>query len=276
MQVKVLRVLQERVFERVGSHTQVRCNVRIVAATHRNLENSIAQGSFREDLFHRLNVFPIEMPALRTRVEDLPLLVRDFIGHNISAGRGPVQLSPLSLAALSLHSWPGNVRELSNLIERLSIVCADRVAHVGDLPAKYRPSDWTAVTDPPQMAAAEHYSQSSPAQTFLFGDEAVPELLSAGSLVQTLDPTPLPAPRIEPQHVCTDASALPALGIDLRAHLAEIEQRLIEQALKRTNATVAHAARLLGLRRTLSSRNCASSAWSGLTSPMPIAPRRIR
>ena len=83
MQVKLLRVLQERVFERVGNHAPIRCNVRIIAATHRNLEESIARGAFREDLFYRLNVFPIEMPALRARIDDLPLLVRDFSERNV-------------------------------------------------------------------------------------------------------------------------------------------------------------------------------------------------
>jgi transcriptional regulator with GAF, ATPase, and Fis domain len=87
MQVKLLRVLQERVFERVGNQVPMRCNVRIIAATHRNLEDSIQRGTFREDLFHRLNVFPIEMPALRARIEDLPLLVRDCIATNLSEGR---------------------------------------------------------------------------------------------------------------------------------------------------------------------------------------------
>ena len=153
MQVKLLRVLQERVFERVGNHVPMRCNVRIIAATHRNLEESIARGTFREDLFHRLNVFPIEMPALRSRLEDLPLLVRDFAAHNVAEGRSEVQLSPRALAALALCPWPGNVRELANLIERLSIVTAGRIAEIGDLPAKYRPADWnrsvgrTAVRD---------------------------------------------------------------------------------------------------------------------------------
>src|SRR5579864_9108168 len=144
MQVKLLRVLQERVFERVGNHVPIRCNVRIIAATHRNLEESIARQSFREDLFHRLNVFPIEMPALRSRIEDLPLLVRDCIATNLQEGRGRVQLSPRALGALALCQWTGNVRELANLIERLSIVCAGRVVEVRDLPPKYRPPlDWT-------------------------------------------------------------------------------------------------------------------------------------
>jgi sigma-54 specific flagellar transcriptional regulator A len=249
MQVKLLRVLQERVFERVGNHVQVRCNVRIIAATHRNLEESITTGAFREDLYHRLNVFPIEMPALRTRIEDLPLLVRDFIAHNMAEGRGQVQLSPLSLAALSLYRWTGNVRELANLIERLSIVCSGRVAHVGDLPAKYRPSDWTAVTEPPQISAAEQHSHVPASLEFLFGDEGTPELLSAGALLEVAETPPFP-PRATAQAGITDAAVLPAAGIDLRAHLTQIERRLIEQALERSNGTVAHAARLLGLRRT--------------------------
>ncbi len=253
MQVKLLRVLQERIFERVGNHVQVRCNVRIVAATHRNLEDSMAQGSFREDLFHRLNVFPIEMPALRSRIEDLPLLVRDFIAHNMAEGRGQVQLSPLSLAALSLHRWTGNVRELANLIERLSIVCAGRVAHVGDLPAKYRPSDWTAVTEPPQISSAEQHSHQPTAPEFLFGDEGAPELLSAGALLESSDPAEAgirSVPRAVADAPSNDGATLPAAGIDLRAHLTQIERRLIEQALQRSAGTVAHAARLLGLRRT--------------------------
>jgi sigma-54 specific flagellar transcriptional regulator A len=249
MQVKLLRVLQERVFERVGNHVQVRCNVRIVAATHRNLEESITTGAFREDLYHRLNVFPIEMPALRTRIEDLPLLVRDFIAHNMSEGRGQVQLSPLSLAALSLHRWTGNVRELANLIERLSIICSGRVAHVGDLPPKYRPSDWTAVTEPPQISLAEQHLHVPASPEFLFGDEGTPELLSAGALLEAPEMQPVP-PRATARAGIVDAALLPAAGIDLRAHLTQIERRLIEQALERSNGTVAHAARLLGLRRT--------------------------
>jgi sigma-54 dependent transcriptional regulator, flagellar regulatory protein len=249
MQVKLLRVLQERVFERVGNHVQVRCNVRIIAATHRNLEESITTGAFREDLYHRLNVFPIEMPALRTRIEDLPLLVRDFIAHNMAEGRGQVQLSPLSLAALSLHRWTGNVRELANLIERLSIVCSGRVAHVGDLPAKYRPSDWTAVTEPPQISLAEQHSHIPASLEFLFGDEGTPELLSAGALLEAAETQHLPA-RVTELAGSSDAAVLPAAGIDLRAHLTQIERRLIEQALERSHGTVAHAARLLGLRRT--------------------------
>ena len=143
MQVKLLRVLQERVFERVGNHVPVRCNVRIIAATHRDLEGAIQRGAFREDLFHRLNVFPIEMPSLRDRTEDLPALVRDFAARNEAEGRGRVQFSPRALAALARYPWSGNVRELANLVERLSIISAGAIVDVADLPPKYQPpEDW--------------------------------------------------------------------------------------------------------------------------------------
>ena len=259
MQVKLLRVLQERVFERVGNHAQIRCNVRIIAATHRNLEDSITRGTFREDLFHRINVFPIEMPPLRTRSEDIPLLIRDFVAHNLSEGRGRLQLSQRALAALALHSWSGNVRELGNLIERLSIVCSNRVVEVRDLPPKYRPpEDWTlevkaldsslcisALDDASQaIAVEEQVSLSDESALSMLESEAFePEPLEPSRLA----PTAIQAATMDPFQALT---ILPQDGMDLRAHLLAIERRLVEQALARSNGTVAHAARLLNLRRT--------------------------
>jgi len=240
MQVKLLRVLQERVFERVGNQVPMRCNVRIVAATHRNLEESIQRGSFREDLFHRLNVFPIDMPSLRTRIEDLPLLVRDCIATNMSEGRGRVQLSPRVLGALALCPWTGNVRELANLIERLSIVCAGRVVEVRDLPPKYRPPlDWTLDI----KATAE--SQETLSEE---------EHLSEESSLSVLEEVELQREQhreANNKKAAGDAAAvLPEDGLDLRIHLMTIERQLIEQALQRSRGTVAQAARLLNLRRT--------------------------
>ncbi len=245
MQVKLLRVLQERVFERVGNHTPIRCDVRIVAATHRNLEESIAAGTFREDLFHRLNVFPIEMPALRARLEDLPLLVRDFIAHNIAEGRGQVQLSPRVFEALGVYRWPGNVRELANLIERLSIVCANRTAGIGELPAKYRPADW--IGDSPtsrwefDLEAAQAAAQAFSEPTGVWQTQAD----EASEPQQDLATPSAASPSTPPA-----LADLPEEGIDLRAHLLDIERRLVVQALDRSNGVVAHAARLLNLRRT--------------------------
>lgn len=141
MQVKLLRVLQERTFERVGSSKSISVNVRIIAATHVNLEQAIADGRFREDLYYRLNVFPIETPPLRDRAEDLPLLVNDLVERMGHEGRGTIRLSPNCVDSLSRYSWPGNVRELANLVERMSILYPNGVVDVHDLPEKYRADD---------------------------------------------------------------------------------------------------------------------------------------
>jgi sigma-54 specific flagellar transcriptional regulator A len=134
MQVKLLRVLQERVFERVGSHVQRQANVRIVAATHRDLRARVASAEFREDLYFRLNVFPIRVPPLRERREDLPDLIGDLIDQGTAAGRPAIEFSPGALARLAAYEWPGNVRELQNLIERMSILCPGRCVEARDLP----------------------------------------------------------------------------------------------------------------------------------------------
>src|SRR5688500_1526333 len=184
MQVKLLRVLQERVFERVGNHTPIRCNVRIIAATHRNLEDSIARGAFREDLFYRLNVFPIEMPALRERIEDMPLLIRDFSERNVAQGRSAIEMTQRTLTALGRHGWPGNVRELGNLIERLSILCPNRKIDIADLPAKYRPQaiveDLLHAEEPGQLDAIAFAPivEATEEEEFEFDDRAAFELLT--------------------------------------------------------------------------------------------------
>jgi sigma-54 dependent transcriptional regulator, flagellar regulatory protein len=251
MQVKLLRVLQERVFERVGNHVPVRCNVRIIAATHRDLEAAITRGTFREDLFHRLNVFPIELPALRARIEDLPLLVRELCNRNVAEGRSRVPLSAAALEVLARQPWTGNVRELANLIERLSIVCAGRVVEVADLPAKYRPADVA-----PRAAAEIAAPDPSPAADVVPAAPAdEPGPLSETGVLRLLEPQTDETGTTLAQQTCGDAAAvaqppLPADGLDLREHLTAIERALIEQALERTNGTVAHAARLLNLRRT--------------------------
>jgi two-component system, NtrC family, nitrogen regulation response regulator NtrX len=123
-QAKVLRVLEEQRLERVGSTHPTAVNVRVIAATNKKLEEQIARGLFREDLFYRLNVIPFTVPALRERVEDIPILTRHFLAEFAGAyGRKPKEISDAALAVLARHSWPGNVRELRNLIERLMITC---------------------------------------------------------------------------------------------------------------------------------------------------------
>ena len=135
MQVKLLRVLQERTFERVGSTTTLQANVRVIAATHQNLEALVAEKKFREDLFYRLDVFPIETPALRNRATDIGLL----IAHQIEALKASgLSFSERAIAQLQKQPWPGNVRELMNLVERMSILHAGKEVDVPQLPEKYR------------------------------------------------------------------------------------------------------------------------------------------
>jgi sigma-54 specific flagellar transcriptional regulator A len=138
MQVKLLRILQERHFERVGSNKSIQVDVRIIAATHRDLEKEIEKGSFREDLFYRLNVFPIQLPPLRDRVEDIPLLVNELVSRMQSEDRDSVRLMPHAIEALKQYAWPGNVRELANLIERLSILHPNGIVDVDALPNRFK------------------------------------------------------------------------------------------------------------------------------------------
>jgi sigma-54 specific flagellar transcriptional regulator A len=138
MQVKLLRVLQERCYEKVGSNKSIKTDVRVIAATHRGLEELIAEGKFREDLFYRLNVFPIEVPPLRERRPDTPLLIHEMISRIERENRGSVRLSKKAIAMLQQYDWPGNVRELANLIERLAILFPHGVVDSKDLPEKYQ------------------------------------------------------------------------------------------------------------------------------------------
>ncbi|MEE4639860.1 MAG: sigma-54 dependent transcriptional regulator [Wenzhouxiangella sp.] len=214
MQVKLLRVLQERSFERVGSSETLRCNVRVIAATHRDIERRIDNGAFREDLYYRLNVFPIQIPPLAERIDDLPILIDHFCAEMDRRGVGQVRFSPGALAALASYPWPGNVRELGNLVERMTIVSNGREVKADDLPGRYRP-DRERVSEP---------------------EEDLAELTGREAPVIPFEERSLPG--------------LPADGVDLKAYLANIESSLIRQALERTDGTVAHAADLLGLRRT--------------------------
>lgn len=137
MQVKLLRVLQESVFERVGGEQTFKADVRIIAATHRDLETHVGSGAFRQDLFFRLSVFPIEVEPLRDHAGDIPLLIEEIFSRHIKP-ESTFTLSDQALHCLMRYNWPGNVRELTNLVERLSILCAGREVTLGDLPQRYR------------------------------------------------------------------------------------------------------------------------------------------
>jgi len=128
LQVKLLRALQEREIERVGGHGPIQTDVRVIAATNRVLEKEVQQGRFRKDLYYRLNVFPILLPPLRERKEDIPALVTHFVKRfSQSNGRNITQTSRKALQALTTYSWPGNIRELEHLIERSVLMCTGHI-----------------------------------------------------------------------------------------------------------------------------------------------------
>ena len=138
MQAKLLRVLQERCYERVGSNRTRRSDVRIVAATHRDLPAAVREGGFREDLYYRLNVFPIHMPPLRQRIGDLPALLDELLREHAAASQERIRLTEDAMRTLSRYSWPGNIRELRNLVERLAILHSSGEVDLSDLPKRYR------------------------------------------------------------------------------------------------------------------------------------------
>lgn len=141
MQVKLLRVIQERTFERVGGTKTISSDVRLIAATHQDLEKRIGEGKFRLDLFYRLNVFPIELPPLRNRVEDIPLLIKEFAYKMELEKRSPIEFDDSAIKTLVKHPLPGNVRELENLVERLAILYPGETITRSKLPQRYRGQD---------------------------------------------------------------------------------------------------------------------------------------
>ncbi len=172
MQVKLLRVLQERVYERVGSNKSRSCDVRIIAATHRDLESAIRAGKFREDLFYRLNVFPIELPPLRDRKDDLPELITNIIERNRESGLAVVDVTPGAIRILKHFDWPGNIRELSNLIERLCVLYPGDTVDIAQLPTRYTANAPLRDSDRVEVAATR---ASGPApQDFELPSDGVP------------------------------------------------------------------------------------------------------
>ena len=227
MQVKLLRVLQERTFERVGGGKAIKCNVRVIAATHQHLEQHVEDGKFRMDLYYRLNVFPLEVPALRERTADIAGLAQRFIDSFAEQGRGIIRLEADAMAHLRLYQWPGNVRELGNLIERLLILHTDQAVFATDLPVKYQSTE---------LVIADRPDNVEPLVDQLPDEE--PEDLSA--LFAPAPTSPVAPPT--PSHIDEP--------IDLKQHMADTERALIISALEQTGWVNAHAAKLLTLQRT--------------------------
>jgi sigma-54 specific flagellar transcriptional regulator A len=223
MQVKLLRVLQEKSYERVGGIKSIPCNVRIIAATHQNLETKIEENLFRADLYYRLSIFPIEIPPLHERHGDIATLITAFLKSSKTEGRGSLEFSDGALAQLEAYDWPGNVRELSNLIERLMVLYPNQVIGESELPAKYC-----------SAGSVENLSGVDSPQLDLLEQRAADELFAP----------------IEPLQTDGSLSVLLDEPIDLKAKLAELEHDLIVAALEQTDWVTAHAANWLKLQRT--------------------------
>lgn len=210
LQVKILRVLQEKEFERVGGSKTQQVDVRIVAATNRNLEAEVSKGNFREDLFYRLNVIPLHLPPLRERGADISLLADHFLkGFAATQGCAPLHLAPEARKMLLAYSWPGNIRELENFMERLSILCEGEIVVPEDLPEKI----WTDI-----------------------GQELPEESLPVAGL-----PLGFAWPQIRD---------LKDKELDLKAFLDQVEEKLLVEALEQADGVKNRAAEILGIKRT--------------------------
>ena len=252
MQVKLLRVLQERSVDPVGGTKSVPVDVRVVAATHRDLEQEIVAGRFREDLYYRLNVLPLNTPALRQRSQDVPVLLAHFAAHFAQKGQTPITFAADFLGALQDYAWPGNVRELSNLVDRFSTLFSGQQLKMNTVPPSLLPKGL-------QLIQAERLAASPSDNTDLpvvAGDVYI-ENHSANADV--MNPFANPAPdqpldaHNEVEHIIMLAQGLPSLppeGLSLKDRLADIERDLIVQALQRTDGNVSQTARLLNLQRT--------------------------
>ena len=237
MQVKLLRVLQERCIDPIGGNRQVQIDVRVVAATHRDLETEISAGRFREDLYYRLNVLPLATPALRERHEDIGELLNFFANKMVTFAKPPIRFNPDFLQALNKYSWPGNVRELSNLVDRFSTLYAGQELDLRAIPPTLLPKG--LVTAQIELQAI------SPLLAKM-------EVTPPPEVLQEMQNQPEPEDN-EIESIIMLAQGMPHLppeGVSLKERMAQIERSIIEQALERNSGNVSRTAKLLNLQRT--------------------------
>ena len=278
MQVKLLRVLQERCILPVGASREVPVDVRVVAATHKNLEEEVQAGRFREDLYYRINVLPIRTTPLRERPGDLSDLLTFHARKHAMPGSKPIAFAPDMLEMLAEYRWPGNVRELSNLVDRFSTLFPGQTVTCALVPScmlpgglvelqtarlgREQPAPWQmpvpVMTEPAVPMAAVPQEQ----------DVFDPLLLAMACASDIEVPSRPSAPAVQVPVVAASASndelnaveeaiflaqgiqPLPPEGFSLKQHLVNIERNLIEQALSRTQGNVSRTAKLLQLQRT--------------------------
>ena len=254
LQVKILRVLQEKEIERVGGTGCKKMDVRIVAATNRDLESEVMAGRFREDLYYRLNVIPLHLPPLRERGMDILILAQCFLERFCQKKNRPLlRLGEDTARVLLAYGWPGNVRELENFMERLSILVDGDYVQVDDLPAKIRDNVGPLDSLPPLPEGA---LGTPPAVAAPISPVTAPELVTtpAGTKLPDVglrgEAVPSSAPAGGGQFVWPDLSVLEAQGINLKDFLEAVEFRLIDEALQRADGVKNQAAELLGIKRT--------------------------
>lgn len=247
MQVKLLRVLQERMVDPVGSSRPVEVDVRVVAATHRDLELEIAEGRFREDLYYRLNVLPVTTPPLRDRGEDIPLLIKYYAERFAHKG-APITFTTDFINALKSYNWPGNVRELSNLIHRFSTLFAGQRLSLHSVPAPMLPKGLVKLQDEQrELHPPEAEAEPSAADVLHLFPQEEPGMVPFAEAVEA------PAERNHVEDIILLAqgiSVLPPDGVSLKERMAQIERAFIEQALDRADGNVSKTARMLNLQRT--------------------------
>jgi len=243
IQVKLLRVLQERAVDPVGSMKSVEVDVRVVAASHKDLEAEVKAGRFREDLYYRLNVLPLHSPPLRRRVDDIPELAQFHAQRLAPKGRNAIRFSPDMLLALKSYHWPGNVRELINLVDRFTALFPGQEIGLRTVPAAMLPKGLAALRD-------ELFGKIAASNVLTLFPE-VPEE-ARDSLPETLDADPS-----EDDNAVQDIimlaqgmDELPSEGIQLKQRMAEIERHYIAQALELSEGNVSKTAKLLSLQRT--------------------------
>ena len=250
LQVKFLRVLEEKVVEPVGGSKAVEVDVRVVAATHRNIEKMVSEGKFREDLFYRLNIIPISVPPLKERSSDIPELIGHF-AERFSVGSRPISFSRRSTHLLQSYSWPGNVRELSNLIQRLSVLFPEKKIELTTVPQEFLPSELmllanqlSTLAEKPDMAheAIEglraEFSNDSKNKEQAEPHENSAELDSVSNDFERI---------IE---LSDSIAAIRESGIPARDIIKDLESNLIRTALIQTEGNVSKAAELLTMGRT--------------------------
>ena len=243
LQVKLLRVLQERIIDPVGSQESLAIDVRVVAATHKNIEALIQQGKFREDLYYRLNVMPLDIACLSKRKGDIPALVSHFAKEHCDSNGQAIRLNQFSMQLFNNYSWPGNVRELSNLIARYSALFPGSEVDLRRIPASLIPMGIRSELDDGSSQALQAMSQESHAEL------AMAELVD----IDTNGDEESNDPEDEVKRVISLAQGgedFPDQGVKLKQHLLNIEKTIIQQALEKANGNVSQAARLLSLQRT--------------------------